>query len=155
MEQIESKIEKEEGEPIVDIEINKEELEIWQKGGLRGDIIFSLENFEELAQPNSILSLHPISFETTKNFIGKTVNMFAGFEAENLEEKMKEVENEAQKAVLNFTFDELGFDPENPEIIEQKKIRQNNKELIIRYFKTNQENVILVSDGIDWWLERK
>jgi hypothetical protein len=149
------KFKKEGKEPIVDIELNEATLETWERQGLRGDIIFSLENFKALTQPNGPLSLHPLNFETAEDFIKSAGNMFVRFKAKNFREKMKEVENEAKKAVLNFAFKELEFDPKNPEIIREQRIKQNDRELIIQYFKINQPNLVLGFDTIDWWIERR
>lgn len=150
------KIEKGDKEPIVDIEINKATLETWEKHGLNNSIHGLIDgDFERLTPLGERFVLCPDNFKSTGAFIDATEKSFSEFEGKNLEEKMKEVENEVRKVILNFTFKELEFDPKNPEIVKQEKIKQNDKELTIQYFKTNQENLLLATDSIDWWLERK
>ena len=156
MEKIESKFKKEDGDPIVDIEVDKATLETWEKHGLKNAIHGLVNNdFERLVQLGERYVLCSENFACTNEFINEAEAEFLRFKAENLDEKIKEVEDTTKKSILNFAFKELEFDPNNPEIIKQEKIKQNNKELTIQYFKTNQENLILVFDGIDWWLERK
>lgn len=146
-------------EPIVDIEVNKVTLEYWEKHGLKdevGDMVFG---FEDLVPPGERFSIHTDNFESTGKFIEKAEKSFkklmAPKEANNLEEKIREVEDNARKVLLNFVFEELEFDPKDPEVIREEKTKEGDRELTIRYFKTNQENLILAYDGIDWWIEIK
>lgn len=146
---------KKDKEPIVDIEINKATLESWEKQGLKNDISTLVDgDFERFVAPGGKFNLSPDNFACTDAFIKQTEHSFAKFKAENLDEKVKQVENDTRKAILNFTFKELEVDPNNPEIIKQETIKQNGKELIIKHFKTNQPRIALASDNIDWWLER-
>lgn len=148
------KLEKEEKEPIIDIELNEATLEIWEKHKLNEAVHDLIFGFEDLVEPEEKFVLCSAKFEVTGAFVNAAEKSFSKFKGKNLEEKIKEVENEARKAILNFTFKELEFDPKNPEIVKQEKIKQNDKELIVQHFKTNQPKIILGSDSIDWWLER-
>lgn len=141
--------------PIIDIEVNKATLESWEKQGLNNNISTLVDgDFERFVLPGERFVLSPDNFSCTDDFIKHAEHGFSKFKAENLDEKMEEVKNQTRKAILNFTFKELGVDSNNPEIIKQETIKQDGKELTIKHFKTNQPRIALASDNIDWWLER-
>jgi hypothetical protein len=96
-----------------------------------GDVV---EGFEDLVELGDRFGLHPLNFELTSEYDP---------------EKDKEEENLRTKIILNYTFQELGFNPKNPEIVEE----MIEEEKRIRWFKTNRPNIQLGYDEIDWWLE--
>lgn len=147
-------IEKEKKEPIVDIEINKATLKHWEKQGLKDDILTLINDFEKLVPEGEKFVFHPANFEYIREFLDRVKHSFREIGGKNVEEKIKEVENETKKAILNFAFNELKFDPQNPELIKQETINGGD-EITLKYFKTNHPNFLLIYDGIDWWLGKK
>lgn len=141
-------------EPIVDIEVNKATLELWEKRGLKDDILALVNDFETLVPEGEKFLFHPANFEYIGEFVDRAKYSFRKIGGKNLEEKIKEVENETSKAILNFAFNELKFDPKNPELIKQETINGGD-EITLKYFKTNHPNLVLIYDSIDWWLGRK
>jgi hypothetical protein len=149
------KIEKK--KPIADIEVSPDALEEWERLGLCGEVGDVVFGFEELVAPGEKFTFRAANFESTSRFMEKTEHTFTEFSAKNKDKKIKEVENSVRRAILNFAFKELEFDIKNPEIIRTEEIEEEidgeKKKLTVKYFKTNQPNMFLVFDGIDWWLE--
>ena len=151
------KFEKKEKKPVIDIEKEKAVLEQWEKLGLKGEIEDFVFGFNELFLPGEKAVIHSANFESTDKFVKKAEKSFKKFKANNLGAKVKEIENNVRKSMLAFTVNELGIDLENPEIATTEEtieeIEGEKRKLIIKYFKTNQENLFLATDSIDWWLE--
>jgi hypothetical protein len=148
----EPKIEKK--KPIVDIEVNSDVMEEWANLGLGSEIVGDLAcGFNDLVPSGEKFVFHTANFESTSWFMEKTEHTFAEFSAKNRDKKIKEVNDSVRKVILNFAFQELGFDPKNPQLVKEEKAKENKKEITIRYFATNQPNMFLVFDGRDWWLE--
>lgn len=153
------KFEKKEKKQIIDIETQKAVLEEWEKRGLKSEVEDLLFGFEDLVPPGERFPIHTASFESADKFIQDAEHCFKKLGGKNLEAKTKEVENNVRKSILSFTVEELGINPKNPEIAKTKEVTEEidgkEKKLIIKYFKTNQENFFLATDNIDWWLEKE
>lgn len=146
------KIEK---EPIVDIGVNEATLEQWEKKGLKKDVSALIKDFERLIPLGNKFRLCPANFATSNTFINHTRWSLEELEGKNLDEKIKEVEDDVRKAILNFTFEELEVNPENPVLLKEEEKEENGEKVKIKYFATAYPNLVLVHNGIDWWLERK
>jgi len=137
---------KKEKEPIVDVEVDKEELEKYEEFKETLEIVIdSLP--EELESPGETFdkfALHPAAFEEMSDYL----------EIED-EERQKEEENLRKKIVLNLAFKELEFDPKSPKLIKERKIKEKEEELTLGYFECNRPDLFLVFNGFDWWLEKK
>jgi len=152
------KIEKKEKiEPVIDFETEKSVLEEWEKLGLKGEVEDFVFGFNELFPPGQRCALYWENFESTEKFVKAIEKDFKKFKANNLEAKVKEAENNVRKSILTFAINELGIDPYNPEIAKTEEIIEEieggEKKLIVKYFKTNQPNLFLIDDTIDWSLE--
>ncbi|MCK4354869.1 hypothetical protein KAW43_00760 [Candidatus Parcubacteria bacterium] len=140
LEKLNTEIEK---EPIVDIEVDKEELEKWK--ALESDLEDLTEGAEDLLiEQDDKFVFHPANFELTSDY-----SDIEDQEELSAEEKLR------KKVILNYAFEEFGFDIKNPEIIEEKIIQEGEETKTIKYFRTNQPNLILGFDGVDWWIEKK
>jgi len=148
---------KEKREPVIDIETEKSVLEEWEKFGLKSEIEDFVFGFNELFPPGERAAIHSENFESTDKFVKKAEKSFKKFKANNLEAKVKETEDNTRKSILAFAVNELGIDPYNPEIAKTEEIIEEiegeKKKLIVRHFKTNQPNLFLIHDTIDWYLE--
>src|SRR4030042_3371982 len=148
---------KEKKEPVIDIETEKAVLEEWERLGLKSEIEDFVFGFNELFPPGERAVIHSENFESTDKFVKKAEKSFKKFKANNLEVKVKEIEDKARKSMLTFAADELGIDPINPEIVRTEEIIEEiegeKKKLIVKYLKTNQENLFLIHDTIDWYLQ--
>jgi len=144
-----------EKQPIVDIELNQATLDEWERLGLRDKVKEAIL----LAASGGRITLNTARFMPTRNFMIDAKNEFVHHfnNAKNKDKKIEETDNFTKKAILNFAFRELGFDVKNPEIARteeaEEEINGEKKELTLKYFKTNQPDMFLVFDGIDWWLE--
>jgi hypothetical protein len=145
--------------PIADIELDEKTLEFWEEIGLKDDISDLIFGFKELVPVGERFVLHGASFESTglsdAYKLERLWEIFNIPPSKELEEAIEGLENEVRKSILAFTFKELEIDPENPEIVKEKTIKEEDKELLVRYFKTNQPHTLLGYDTIDWWLERE
>lgn len=131
MEKFEPKIK--EKKSIIDIEVSPEDLERCKD--LKDEIKFALENFTlteedikngfEPVDEGDPFPIHPATF---------------GVECEDPKE-----EEIITKVMLNFAFEELGFDPRDPELVREKEG--------VKYFKINSPDVLLCYDGHSCWLE--
>jgi len=54
-----------------------------------------------------------------------------------------------KKVILTFTFNETDFNHEKPIEIREERIKQGDKEKIIKYFAINRPGLVLVSNGAD------
>ena len=149
------KIGKEGREPIIDIELNEGTLETWEKYELNEAVDDLIFGFEDLVEPDDRFILHPANFEITDKFVKGAEKSLEKLGGRNFEEKMKEVENEARKAILNFTFKELEIDPKNPVLLKEEEREENGKKLKIKHYANAYPGLVLATDNIDWWLERK
>jgi len=145
MEKFEPKLEKK-LELDIDLEISPEDLEKYK--GFKDEIEGALMNLEltkeEIEQ--GFESVDMISFEPI-TFIGEEVPDF-----ENPEEEAK-----AKKIALKFAFEQLGFDPANPKLIKEKISREEDtgREYTEQYFETNNPNIVMVYNGVDFWAMKK
>lgn len=148
----EPKIEKK--EPIVDIEVNKAILETWEKRGLDNEILDLINKMRTEVSPGYIATLCANEFNCTSKFVECAEKSFREIKGKNLEEKIKEVEDETRKIILNFAFKELEFNPENPILLWEEDV-EGEKGTKLKHFATSYPNLGLISNGKDWWLQRK
>jgi hypothetical protein len=142
---------KEEKESIIDIdlEISEErEKEILEK---YEDLEFLIEGvgmeFEELTEEE--IENEFVSLDEDIPFILDPVSGF-GLEVDEPEE-----EKEIKKVILKQVFENLSFDPKNPEQIgEEKEPSAQRGEVVTKYFKTNNPNLVLSFDGVDWCVRK-
>lgn len=148
----EPKIEKK--EPIVDVEVNKATLEAWEKRGLNNEILDLIDKMRTEVSPGYIITFCANEFKCTSKFVECAEKKLREIKGKNLKEKIEEIENETRKIILNFAFKELEFNPENPILIweEDAESEEGTK---LKHFATSYPNLGLISDGKDWWLERK
>jgi hypothetical protein len=154
----ENKLERinEEESPIADIETNEAVLKAWEDKGLNKDIHTLIGgDFERIVPLDGKFVLCPGNFAVTREFIQETEEELGRFQTKNFEDKLNEVKDNLTKIILTFTFKETDFDPENPIEIKERIIKQGDKEKTIKYFAIKKPGLVLVSDGDDWWLERK
>lgn len=130
----------------VDLEVSPEDMEKYK--GFKDEIESALMGFEltkeEIEQgfePIDIVSFEPITF------VGEEVPDF-----ENPEEEAK-----ARKVALKFAFEQLGFNPKNPKLIKEKQEKEQDtgKEYTEQYFETNDPNIVMVYNGVDFWATKK
>ena len=130
----------------VDLEVSPEDLEKYK--GFKDEIESALMGFEltkeEIEQgfePIDIVSFEPITF------VGEEVPDF-----EDPEEEVK-----ARKVALKFAFEQLGFDPKSPKLIKEKQEKEQDtgKEYTEQYFETNNPNIVMVYNGVDFWATKK
>ncbi len=131
----------------IDLEVSPEDLEKYK--GFKDEIENALMGFElteeEIEQgfePIDMVSFEPITF------VGEEVPDF-----EDPEEEAR-----AKKVALKFAFEQLGFDPNNPKLIKEKtgkKEEDTGKEYVEQYFETNNPDIVMVYNGIDFWATKK
>jgi len=131
-----------EKEPIIDIETSEEELERWKE--LKTILEDTIEGFDDLVERGDKFVFHPANFELTSDYLEK-----------DDEEELDTEEKIRKKVVLNYVFKELEFDLKNPKLIKEETSKTDEEKITIKYFETNQPNIILGFDGIDWWIEKK
>lgn len=161
--------------PIVDVEINEATLKRWKDMELGNEILDLIDNFEKIVPPDGKFILSADKFPSTKSFVEAAEISFNRFniskhepgrarKIKNFDEKLNEVKNDVRKVILNFAFKEMEFNPGNPIIIREEEIHPVKSPKggppgetfnRVKYFATNRPGLILVSNGVDWWLERK
>jgi hypothetical protein len=151
--------EKEKAGQAIGVEEIETTIKYWEKLGLRDEIEDLIAGFPDLAEKLKapVFALDVYSFSSTNEFMRQTEGVFKHFKAVNLKEKLEGVNVGVRRIILKFALDELGIDPQSPELIKvekrEEKINNEVGQFTVQCFKTNQENVFLVTDGTDWWLE--
>ncbi|MDP2934606.1 MAG: hypothetical protein Q8N59_02485, partial [bacterium] len=137
-------------EPIV--ETNEVILRAWEGMGLRDEIrelIFNLGGPAVALRPETFKSTN--SREKFNRFMPRRESKKSET-VRKLNERIDKLENKDRKSILAITFDELGVNPNNLELIKEEKPETGGD---FKYYKTNRKDILLSFDGTDWWLEKK
>lgn len=130
----------------INLEVSPEDLEKYK--GFKDEIeshLMGLELTEEEIEqgfvPVDLVSLEPIIF------IGEEVPDF-----DDPEEEAK-----AKKVAWKFAFELLGFDHKNAKLIKEKpgQEKDTGKEYVEQYFETNNPNLVLIYNGVDFWVTKR
>lgn len=147
-EKLKTSSELKEKEPIVDIKIDEEtEKEIFEK---YEDLKFLIDSigmeYEELTEEEIKQGL-----EQAPEGAGYSIDPESfGLDIDGPEEREK-----VQKVILKNVFKQIGFDPEMPKLIKDRKEKVAGRKVSVKYFEIENPDLVLSFDGIYWCLESK